>query len=146
MLLLVLLPLLRCPSNTDSTLIQHSFSPHSGKITSRRIIYSQPNPMDIMCLPECCAACWCKRCETMDYRLIDDVSVEQGCADFMTGAGTIIVHCKGSLDTSIVAEERERLVKYALSNTNVGFNMTCTWQGAPVERPRGPQAGRAYLF
>jgi len=95
--------------------------PSYGKITSRRIIYSQPNPMDIACLPECCTGCWCKRSETMDYRLIDDVSVEQGCLDFLTGAGTIIVHCKGSLDASIISEERERLVKALQANDLVAL-------------------------
>jgi len=85
--------------------------PSYGKITSRRIIYSQPNPMDIACLPTWLTGWWCKRAETMDYRLIDDVSVEQSCSDFFSGAGTIIVHIKGSHDTSIITEERERLVR-----------------------------------
>jgi len=47
----------------------------------------------------------------MDYRLIDDVSVEQDCSDFITGAGALKVHCSGSSDPSIIAEERKRLVE-----------------------------------
>jgi len=85
--------------------------PQFGKITSRRIIYTQPNPQQFCCLPECLTSLWCKRVETMDYRLIDDVSVDQTCYEWMTGAGTIIVHCHGSHDTSIIADERNRLVE-----------------------------------
>lgn len=99
--------------------------PNYGKITSRRIIYSEPNPItadSCICCPtsvlNAVTGCWCKKIETMDYRLIDDVSVEQSCLDFATGAGTIVVHCHGSTDQSIRAGERERLV-LALQERNI---------------------------
>lgn len=87
--------------------------PSYGKITSKRIIYSAPNPVDlgIPCIPEWVTGCWCKKIETMDYRLIDDVSVEQTFMDFISGSGTVKVHCHGSSDPSIIAEERKRLVE-----------------------------------
>ena len=62
-----------------SRLYQLCCCPSYGKITSKRIIYSAPNPIDlgIPCIPDAVTGCWCKKIETMDYRLIDDVSVEQ---------------------------------------------------------------------
>merc|ERR1712166_84539 len=88
--------------------------PSFGKITSRRIMYSAPQNMAhwmYYCIPTCLSDTCCKKVETMDYKLIDDVTVEQNCCDVLMGTGSIIMHCRGSYDTSIVLEERERLMK-----------------------------------
>lgn len=78
--------------------------PPMAKITNKRVIYTVPNPQDVCCLPDCITSFWCKRVETMDYRLIDDISVEQTCGDFMSQTGTMVMHIRGSNDVSILNE------------------------------------------
>jgi len=92
--------------------------PSYGKITSRRIMYSAPARMAnwmLFCVPKCITDLCCKKVESMDYRLIDDVTVEQNCCDIIMGTGSVVMHCRGSSDTSIILEERERLVKALLA-------------------------------
>merc|ERR1711934_1078444 len=84
--------------------------PIYGKITSKRVIYTEPNPQDVCFLPECITSFWCQKVETMDYRLIDDISVEQSCFDFVKQTGTIVLHIRGSTDVSIISQERNRLL------------------------------------
>lgn len=101
--------------------------PHFGKITSERVIYSE----DVALLPgvegfftqlyHYVVHFWHKKVESMDYDMVLDVSVEQSCTQFLTDTGTVVLHCEGLLDVSMIKDERERLIRSIDSKDEVSY-------------------------
>ena len=89
--------------------------PHYGKITSERIIYSAHIPVNWSLTLEGLFSFifyyWRKKVEQIDYDLVLDVGVEQGCHQYLTDTGSIILHVSAKNDVSVVSDEREKLTR-----------------------------------
>jgi hypothetical protein len=126
--------------------------PHFGKITTKRIIYSRSKPPTYEYwypFKKYCCACWLSWCvctekfkfwkfitvytyftscfvkevESLDYDLVMDVSVEQKCAQFLSDEGTVVIHCAANSDTSIVKDEKIKIVEALNRSSNENINI-----------------------
>lgn len=86
-----------------------------GKITSERILYSAPVKVNnewsfTNCFRKIFFP-WNKKVEQLDYDYVVDVGVDQGCDQYLTNTGTVILYCSANADISIIEDERERLLE-----------------------------------
>ena len=92
--------------------------PHYGKITSERVIYSaEPSAEDaentLQMAKKCCnflPSLWQRKVESVDIEHMLDVSVSQSCMQMITNVGDVTIHLVAGSDTSILKDERDKLL------------------------------------
>lgn len=97
--------------------------PHYGKITSERVIYSAPSatkdgedePSDSVLKRICrcldLRTMWSRKVESVDIEHMLDVGVSQTCMQMITNVGDVTIHLVAGSDTSIVKDERDKLLQ-----------------------------------
>eukprot|EP00937_MAST-01D_sp_MAST-1D-sp2_P006570 g6570.t1 len=117
--------------------------PAYGKVTSQRVIYSEPAEGAGAALAACCCA---RELETLDYEKIYDMSVRQhGPCDACMDSGTLVLHVSGGDLSSLKRAHRQLFGAYGRARGKCAALLQRPEPGAvvaeqPAAAPRGSGA------